>query len=257
MTVLLSIWLLTQFSTLALDEERFYRGEVHALEGSGPTIALSNALNHLSYLYFEQREYRRAEEVSRRALAVERALPEPRRVEIAIGLNNLAAALSAQHRYAKATIYVRESLDLFSPADSPRVFALNTLGVLQLRSRRFELAAECFRQAADEWIATLGARNLNVAAALANLATTYSESGRSLEAIDLWHRVFEITEPQLAPDAPMRGALLRGYADTLARLGRKRESNSVRKQAKAIHDGAINPSRQTVDVGDLIALRGE
>lgn len=246
---------LWQFPLVAFDEERNFRSAVRALECEGPSTALSTALNRLAFFYFEHREYKRAEEVSRRALAVERALPEMRRVEFAIGLNNIAAALSGQRRNAEAAKYVRESLAVFTLADAPRVFALNTLGVIELYRRRYRQAAECFREAADRWTATLGARDIHVAEALANLASVYTESGKSDEAIDLWSRVFEITDPQLASGAPMRGVLLRGYADTLARTGRKEESNRIREQSRAITEEAAGSNGQTVDVGDLPALR--
>ncbi len=254
MKYILLACLLWQFP-LAADEERNFRTAVRALEREGPSIALSTALNRLAFLYFERMEYKRAEEVSRRALAVERALPEMRRSEIAIGLNNIAAALSGQRRHAEAAKYVRETLTVFTLADAPRVFALNTLGVIELYRRRYRQAAECFREAADRWTATLGANDIHVAEALANLASVYTKSGKSEEAIDLWKHVFEITEPQLASGAPMRGVLLRGYADTLARAGRKQESNRIREQSRAFTEAGAGPNGRTVDAGDLLAVR--
>src|SRR5437870_1888016 len=78
------------------DLENQYRRVLKDLESSQSSVALSNALNELAALYFDQHAYDRAERLIRSALTVEQSLAAPRELEIARRLNNVAAACLAQ-----------------------------------------------------------------------------------------------------------------------------------------------------------------
>lgn len=239
---------LGQETTSLIDLERQYRKGIAELEPAGASANLSGALNGLAALFFEQRQYRRAEELSRRALEVERALPIPRQLEIARRLNNIAAVCGAQGKTAESARLIRESLSIYARlnAGSDHAIALNNLGILELTAHQNVNAAKHFAQAVD----LLADQPADLAKTLANLAEAQSVLGRSAEALEGWSRALAVADRNGANDRDY-GALLCLYAKTLGRAGRKSQSAEAHRRGRAILDQTRSPAAYTIDRADF------
>jgi tetratricopeptide (TPR) repeat protein len=249
LTIAFRLLALGQETSSLIDLERQYRKTIQALEPSGPSTALSNSLNGLAALYFEQHEYGRAEELSRRALSVEQSLPVPRKAELARRLNNIAAACTAQGKTGEATRLIRESLGTYERLDAAtdRAVALNNLGILELKAHQNTEAADHFAQAAG----LLTDQPADLAKSTANLAEAQSALGRTGEAIESWAKALAVAQASGASNDRDYGAMLCLYAKTLARAGRKSQSLEVRRRGREILDRTPSPASYTVDRADF------
>lgn len=227
------------------DLERNLKQKVRTLEPQGATLALSDALGDLAAFYFNQHDYPRAENLSRRALAVEEVSPDSRRGEIARWLNNIATALLAQGKNREAGPFSERSMAIYRelPMTSDTGFALNTAGILDLRARRYSEAAKHFEQA----VSLLHASRFAQAKGLGNLGSAYRGLGRDQDALAAYQEALS----RLDPTELAYGVILCDYSKALAESGRKSESAEARKRARAILTRLPSPSAYTVDLSEL------
>ena len=210
------------------DLERQYREQIRELEPEGPTLALSDTLNGLAALYFQEGDFVRAEKLSQRALETEVASEAPRELEIARRLGNIGSALVAQGRYDRAVPLVRKSMETFERlgAAYEQAFALNTLGTMELRRKHADAALGYFRDAVRLW----AGHPEDAARGKANVAAALTALGRA-ESLAAWTEALASAEAASISERE-RGVMLCGYADALASNGRKRESEKQRRQGR-------------------------
>ena len=229
--------------------ERQYRNNIQSLELAGPSTALSNSLNGLAALYFDQRDYRRAELFSRRSLLIEQALPVSRELELARRLNNIAAVCTAQGNTAEAARLIRQSLEIYGKldADADQAIAVSNLGILELKAHQNASAASHFEQA----VKLLANDPADLAKSLANLAEAQSALGRTDESIESWTKALRVARSSGASSEHDYGAMLCLYSKTLARAGRKSQSQEIQRRGRAILNQSRPPASYTVDRADF------
>ena len=76
--------------------------------------------------------------------------------------------------------------------------------------------------------------------ALNDLATLYSQVGRTAESESLFGRALAIREEALGPDHPDVAETLEDYAELLRQLGRSEEADSLAARAESIRAAAGN-----------------
>ncbi len=231
------------------DLETQYRQAIRALEAAGPSVDLSNVLNGLAAVYYEQHVYSRAEKLSRSALAVEQSLAAPRETEIARRLNNIGAACMAQGKMREASSLVRASLRIYERSDetTDRAFALNNLGVLELKAHRNADASAHFRHAAN----LLQNDPADLATHLANLAEAQLALGMTRDSLESWSRALALVEANGNTKDRNYGSMLDLYSKALARAGRKAQSVEVRRRGRAILDQPPSAAAYTIDRADF------
>ena len=227
-----------------VDLERQYREQIRLLEPEGPTLALSDTLNGLAALYFQEGDFVRAESLSRRALDVEAASEAPRELEIARRIGNIGSALVAQGQYDRAIPLVRKAIEAFERlgASYEEAFALNALGTMELRRKHADVALGYFRDAVRLW----ADHPEDSARGKANVATALTALHNS-GALNAWTEALQAAETASISERE-RGVMLCGYADALASNGRKRESEKQRRQG---HEMMRSVAGLTVDRADF------
>jgi tetratricopeptide (TPR) repeat protein len=87
------------------------------LDAEHPDVATS--LNNLAGVYKDQGRYAEAEQLLKRALAIDEKAVGPEHLSVAIGLNNLSALYDDQGRYAAAEPLYRRALAISEKALGP------------------------------------------------------------------------------------------------------------------------------------------
>lgn len=225
--------------------ERQYWVTIAELQQDAPSEALSGALNGLAALYFDNGNYPQAERLSREALSAERALAQPREMEIARRLNNISAALAAQRKFKQALPFIRQALTIYerSGGRDDRAYAYNTIGTIELYTGDLERARMHFGKSVELWRDDPRER----AKALGNLATTYAAFSRFSDALATWRQALALAESSLGGDDRRYGVMLSGYAKALAQAGNQTDSAAVLERARTILDEAKAPIGYLVD----------
>jgi tetratricopeptide (TPR) repeat protein len=200
-----------------------------------PTARLMNNLG----VYRQARgQYRAAEPLYRRALAIDEQSRGPDHPEVAIRLNNLAVLLRATDRLAEAEPLYRRALAIrergYGP-DHPTVAqSLNNLAVLLKATNRLGEAEPLFRRALAIDEHSYGPDHPNVATDLNNLAELLRATDRSGEAEPLYRRALAIDERSYGPDHPNVAESLNNLAGLLGDTHRPDEAESLSRRAARI-----------------------
>jgi tetratricopeptide (TPR) repeat protein len=237
------------------DAERSY---LRAIDASPDAM---EPINGLASLYYETRQYAKAEKLTLRCLALlERQDITGGQLTIAQQLGNLAALYQSERKYPEAEKLYLRALALFEhngSANTPEnAFVLHNLASLRMTAGKPEEAAGYSERAVAIWEATLGPDHPVYAQGLADLAHLNALLGRTADAEALWNRSLAIVERTLGPAHPTYGRLLQAYAGTLARWNRKAEAKRFRQRAESIlatQSSGPPPGLYTVDYRDLPA----
>jgi tetratricopeptide (TPR) repeat protein len=235
------------------DAERSY---LRAIDAGGEVI---EPINGLASLYYETRQYAKAEKLTLRCLALlERQDISGGQLTIAQQLGNLAALYQAEHKYPEAEKLYLRALVLFEhngSANTPEnAFVLHNLASLRMAAGKPEQAAGDSERAIAIWEATLGPAHPVYAQGLADLAHLNALLGRPADSEALWNRSLAIVERTLGPTHPTYGRLLQAYAGSLDRWNRKAEAKRFRQRAESIlttQSSGPPPGLYTVDYREL------
>lgn len=186
------------------------------------------ALNGLASLYFETRQWSRAEKYTKQCLAISQTAQQ---------LGNLAAVYQNERRYDEAEVMYRKAVELFEREGrentAEMAFVLHNLASLRV-SGDPEQAAGYAERALAIWATTPGADSAIYAQGLAHLAFIYTVLGRSADADKLWKQSLAILESTVGRSSPVYVRLARAYRH---------------RHARPLPDGA--PGEYTVDFRDL------
>ncbi|HKX31093.1 MAG TPA: CHAT domain-containing tetratricopeptide repeat protein [Blastocatellia bacterium] len=157
-----------------------------------------------------------------------------------------------------------EALRVATEQDRIRQDAYN-LRAANLKLRRagqYDEALPLAERALEIWEQLLGPEDLEVAAALCDLADSHYDKGEYARAEPLFKRALAIREKSLGPDHPGLAASLNSLASTYRVQGKYREAEPLCKSALAIYERALGPDHPSVagplgDLGELYQLRGK
>ena len=227
-----------------------------AAEIAEPTARL---FNQLGVLFEAKADYAEAEQLTRRALAIDEQSYGPDHPDVAIRLNNLAQLLQATNRLAEAEPLMRRALAIdeksYGP-DHPNVaIRLNNLATLLQATNRLAEAEPLMRRALAIDEKSLGPDHPNVAIRLNNLAQLLQATNRLAEAEPLMRRALAIDEKSYGPDHPDVAIRLNNLAQLLQATDRLAEAEPLMRRALAIDETSYGPDHPDVAI-DLNNLAG-
>ncbi len=222
---------------------------VAAADADGIPEPTSRLLNELALFKMERADWRQAEPLMRRALAITEKIYGPDHPNVATALNNLAQLLGDTNRFAEAEPMMRRvlAIDESHGPDHPDVArALNNLAGLLQDANRLAEAEPLMRRALaiDEKI--YGPDHPCVAIALNNLAGLLRNTNRFAEAEPLMRRALAITEKIYGPDHPRVALSLNNLAQLLRDTNRLAEAEPLMRRALAIFEKSYGPNHPYV-----------
>jgi tetratricopeptide (TPR) repeat protein len=212
-----------------------------------PTGRLMNQLG----VYWEARgQFRAAESLLRRALAIGERAHGPVHPEVAIRLNNLAGLLQATNQPVEAEPLYRRALDIDERSygsDHPDVATdLNNLALLLQATNRLAEAEPLYRRVVAILESPLCHDRSNLAGALNNLALLLCDTDRPAEAVPLARRALEIFERTYGPSHPAVAAALNTLGALLRATDRPAEAVPLLRRSLAILERSLGPDQPNV-----------
>jgi len=151
--------------------------------------------------YFETGQYSKAEELTRRCLAI---------AETPQQLGNLAAVYQSRHKYADAERLYLRALELFPSPHSPEAaFVQHNLASLRMAEGRPVEAASYLERAVAIWAD--GSDAVTYAQGLAHLAYVYSQIGRDGDSERLWNESLTLLKSAVGTNNPIYARLSAAY----------------------------------------------
>jgi tetratricopeptide (TPR) repeat protein len=201
----------------------------------GPeALETATALNNLALTYQSLARFAEAEPLYRRAIEIEKVLPNEH-PDIATGYSNLANLLLLQARYSEAEYLYRRAIEIGEKAlgkDHPKVARdYNNLALLLQHQGKYAEAEPLYRRAIEIDERALGEVHPDVASEYNNLAILLQDQGKYAEAEPLFRRAVEIGEKTLGKDHP---DVARGYSNLallLANEGKYAEAEPLYRRA--------------------------
>jgi tetratricopeptide (TPR) repeat protein len=227
---------------------------------AGATARLMDRLG----LYLSARgQFRAAEPLFRRALAIDEGNSDPDHPTVAIRLNNVAELLRATNRMHEAEPLFRRALAIdersYGPDHPSVAIKLTNLGMLLFQSNRSTEAEPLMRRALSIVEHSYGPDHPNLGVHLNNLAGLLQETNRLDEAEPLFRRALAISEAAYGPDHPLVAVHLNNLASLLKETNRLDEAEPLFRRALAIHQHSHDPDHPFVasglnNLGDILQL---
>jgi tetratricopeptide (TPR) repeat protein len=251
--------------SLSLDERKKRQLELEQWLQNPPTDikmqgVLIRRIDELATIYYIMAEYKKAEPLIKRALAIDEASFGANHPKIARDLNNLAQLLQATNRLKEAEPLMRRALaiDEVSLGNDHRNVArdLNNLAQLLKATNRLEEAEPLMRRALTIDEASFGVDHPSVATDLNNLAALLKATNRIEEAEPLMHRALTIDEASFGADHPNVATRLNNLAQLLKATNRIEEAEPLMRRALAIDEASFGNDHPEVarDLNNLAQL---
>jgi tetratricopeptide (TPR) repeat protein len=187
------------------------------------TSACARILNQAGVHLKSKANYKEAEPLYRRALAIEETSLGPNHPEFATNLNNLAILLQATNRLSEAEPLFRRALSIDEASVGPKhpevAKNLNNLAEFLRVTNRLSEAEPLFHRALAIDEASVGPNHPEVAIDLNNLAVLLRVTNRLSEAEPLFRRAVSIVESSLGPDHPNTLTIRKNLGSLLAEQG--------------------------------------
>jgi tetratricopeptide (TPR) repeat protein len=226
--------------------------------------ALAGLLNKQASFLKEIALYKEAENLFRRALAIDDASYGTNHPRVASILNNLAALLQVTNRLEEAEQLMRRSLPIYEASygtDHPEVaICLHNIAVLLKTTARLAEAEPLYRRALEIDEASYGVDHPHVAIKLNNLARLLQDSNRFPEAEPLMRRSLAIFEGSYCHDHPMVAFALNNLANLLRDTNRLAEAEALSGRAARIFLASLgmdHPNTQKVKGNYLKILQAQ
>ncbi|WP_417912193.1 tetratricopeptide repeat protein [Candidatus Electronema sp. TJ] len=199
---------------------------------------LALVLDRLATLHQYQGDYKTAEPLFKRSLAIDEKNLGKNHPDVAASLNNLAGLYYSQGRYEDAEPLYKRSLEIKEKSlgkDHPDVATtLNNLAGLYESQGRYEDAEPLYKRDLAISEKSLGKDHPSVATTLNNLAGLYRAQVRYEDAEPLYKRALEIVEKVLGKDHPDVAATLNNLAELYRAQGRYEDAEPLYKRALEI-----------------------
>jgi len=226
------------------------RAALKALPATPTFLPAARLAHNCAGYLLERGEYRAAEPLQRRALAILEKALGPEHPDVARSLNDLSVLCYQQGRYAETEPMHARVLAILEKAlgpDHPDVaMSLNNLAGLYNRQGRYGDAEALHARVLRLREKALGPNHPDVAMSLKNLATLYDRQGRPQEAERLHARALAIRERAFGPDHPDVALSLNSLAVLYQEQGRFGEAEPLHARALAIVEKALGPDHPYV-----------
>jgi tetratricopeptide (TPR) repeat protein len=214
------------------------------------TSACAGILNQTGVHLKSKANYKEAEPLLRRSLAIGEASLGPNHPSVSIRLNNLAELLRVTNRLAEAEPLFRRALASGEASLGPNhpgvATDLNNLALLLQATNRLSEAEPLYRRALAIDEASLGPNHPGVATDLNNLALLLKATNRLPEAEPLYRRALAIDEASLGPNHPEVARNLNNLALLLQATNRLSEAEPLLRRALAINEASLGPNHPEV-----------
>jgi tetratricopeptide (TPR) repeat protein len=216
------------------------------------TLSAAHLLNKTGLYLNDRGQYREAEPLFERALAIKEQQLDANHPSTATSLNNLAGLYANLGKYVEAEPLLVRALAIKEHrlgANHPSTAtSLNNLaGLYQFQGKDVEAEPLCVRaRAINEQ--QLGANHPDTATSLNNLAVLYVNLGRYVEAEPLCVQALAINEHQLGANHPDTATSLNNLADLYRFQGKDVEAEPLYVRTLAIREqqlGANHPDTAT------------
>jgi tetratricopeptide (TPR) repeat protein len=249
--------------------EPFLRQALEIVESrSGPESSLvTEYLNSLAGLLHRTNRLEEAEQLMRRALAIEETVIEETDLEetdleetSSAELINLALLLADTNRLEEAESLLKRALAIIEASlgpDHPEVATtLNNLAAVLLETSRLEEAESLLKRALTIEEESFGPNHPKVAPTLNNLAILLQKTNRLSEAEPLMWQTLQLFFKSHGPDHPDVATILGNLAAVLKETNRLKEAEPLMRQALAIHEKSLGPDHPDVanDINNLAQL---
>jgi CHAT domain-containing protein/Flp pilus assembly protein TadD len=203
--------------------------EIASADSSEDAISLGN----LGRVDEDQGRFRQAEELYRRALAINENGNKSQPI-LAMSLNNVAHILEPQGHYVEAEVLYLRAIGILEqtlgPGHPSLATALNNLAVVYLKQGRLDDAEKLFQRALDIRQTVLGNNSPEVAVVSNNLAQVYQLEGRGNDAEAAAKRSLDILQKVLGPSHPDVAKVQRKLANVYDVQGRYGEAETLLTQ---------------------------
>ena len=194
---------------------------------------LAESYDRLAELTRLRRQFREAESLLGRALAIWSHNPDLYYAKLADARNGLALVYHEQRRYVEAEVQAREAKAIWEKAHGPFSFGvastLNTIGCLYSALKDFVAAERNFRLGLDAQ-KTGGRWDLLTATLIHNIASTRYQMGFTLEAERLYRESLSLQEGLLPLHHPQLAKTREAYVKALKKNGMKAEARLLTKR---------------------------
>lgn len=209
-------------------------------------------LTQAARLLVVQANYRAAEPLCRRALAIAEASYGPDHREVAGALSHLASLLQATNRLTEAEPLKRRALAISESCfgkDHPEIaICLNNLAELLKATNRLDEAEPLYRRALASGEACYGKDHPEVAICLNNLGQLLKATNRLDEAEPLYRRALAIDEASYGLDHPKVANCINSLAQLLKATNRLAEAEPLMHRALVIDETSYGPLHPKVAI---------
>jgi tetratricopeptide (TPR) repeat protein len=209
-------------------------------------------MNQYALLLCHRAQYFEAEELYRRALAIDEEHLGPDHADVANRLNNLAGLLSETNRQVEAEPLYRRALAIdekrLGPDDPSLATPLNNLAGLLSETNRLTEAEPLYRRALAIDEKRFGPEHPSVAIRLNNLAGLLGAMNRMAEAEPLYRRALTIDEKGSGPRHPTVAIRLNNLGWLLGATNRMAEAEPLYQRALKIDEGSLGLNHPSVAI---------
>ena len=221
-------------------------------------LSLATELNNLASLYSSSGQFRKAEDLRRRSLALRLEFSGSDSPEVALSLSNLAVDLFWQGEYTESAGLCHRALDIWAKGTPERDrsdLALNTLALIELKDQHGSTGLSFALAALKKYEASRNPGKVQLAAYEDTIALAREANGQLAEAQQTFASALKLLEGTEHPPAIEQYNLFTDYAHLLFVLHHKKETKELlRKANAAISKLDRMPSQlDTVDVNALLS----
>ncbi|MBI3610129.1 MAG: tetratricopeptide repeat protein [Nitrospirae bacterium] len=213
---------------------------------AAPSPEAGFPLRELGLRYAQLKKEAEAEQLYRRAIALDEKNLGPEHPEVGADLHNLGSLYHDRGRYAEAEPLYQQALAIWEKAlgpGSPDVAtALNNLAALYFAQGKYAQAEPFFKRALAIWEKAFGPDNLDLVQSLNNLAEVDRALNRPAEAEPLYRRAIALQEKALGPNHPDLVQNLNNLAELYRNLNRPAEAAPLFQRALAIREKTLRPN---------------
>lgn len=216
-------------------------------------IPRAGTLHNLGAVYFDMRQWRKAEDLFEQALAMSRNAGGSHFAPTT--LTYLARLAASRGDSTRADSLMQQALEIrrrASPDDISLAVTLGDIGQWEKDRDHFEQAAQHFQEALALLDARYGTDHVFSAPILFQFGQMYSRQGLHEEALRRFQRSITILTKAYGPNHPRLGALYQNAALSSAKLKRKDEAKSYARRADAIQAATVDFGKHSVDARSFL-----
>jgi tetratricopeptide (TPR) repeat protein/predicted MPP superfamily phosphohydrolase len=198
----------------------------------------ANFISDIAYLMYYIAEYKKAEELYKKALEISEQILGEEHPSTATSYNNLAGVYASQGEYKKAEELYKKALGIreriLGEEHLPTATSYNNLAGVYASQGEYRKAEELYKKALEirEWL--LGKEHPSTATSYNNLAGVYASRGEYKKAEELYKKALEISKRLLGDKHPSTAISYSNLAGVYASQGEYKKAEKLYKKALEI-----------------------